>query len=200
MIKLIIFDFGGVVAEEGFREGLRHIGRKNGLDPDRFFSIAESLIHESGYVTGNCREADYWNAVRKRTGIAGTDQELREEILKRFVLRHEVLSCIDRLRSRGFPVAMLSDQTNWLDEINADTSLFRHFDRVYNSYHTKRSKRDASIFPDVCRQMGVEPAKTVFIDDTTSHIERAAASGITAIHYTSFHKCEQRVEAAIAAV
>jgi putative hydrolase of the HAD superfamily len=37
MIKAVLFDFGGVLAEEGFREGLKAIGVKNGLDPDDFF-------------------------------------------------------------------------------------------------------------------------------------------------------------------
>ncbi len=34
VIKAVLFDFGGVLAEEGFREGLKSIGRKNGLDPE----------------------------------------------------------------------------------------------------------------------------------------------------------------------
>jgi glutamate-1-semialdehyde aminotransferase len=31
MIKAVMFDFGGVLAEEGFKEGLMAIGRKNKL-------------------------------------------------------------------------------------------------------------------------------------------------------------------------
>jgi hypothetical protein len=31
MIRAVVFDFGGVLAEEGFREGLKSITRKNGL-------------------------------------------------------------------------------------------------------------------------------------------------------------------------
>ena len=30
MLKALLFDFGGVLAEEGFREGLKAIGTKNG--------------------------------------------------------------------------------------------------------------------------------------------------------------------------
>ncbi len=49
-IGTVLFDFGGVVAEEGFRDGVREIGRKNGLDPDDFFSSADSLLSESRYI------------------------------------------------------------------------------------------------------------------------------------------------------
>jgi putative hydrolase of the HAD superfamily len=40
MINAVVFDFGGVLAEEGFMEGLKAIARKNGLNPDEFFKIA----------------------------------------------------------------------------------------------------------------------------------------------------------------
>jgi len=40
MIKATIFDFGGVLAEEGFREGLMKIAEKNGIDPLKFFRAA----------------------------------------------------------------------------------------------------------------------------------------------------------------
>ena len=52
MIKTVIFDFGGVLAEEGFREGLLEIARKNGLDTNAFFTEVDSLIEKTGYLTG----------------------------------------------------------------------------------------------------------------------------------------------------
>ena len=32
-IKAVLFDFGGVLAEEGFRNGLLELGRRQGLNP-----------------------------------------------------------------------------------------------------------------------------------------------------------------------
>ena len=193
MLKAILFDFGGVLAEEGFREGLRAIGKKNGLDPDRFFSMADTLIFETGYLTGRADEAAYWNALRERTGIAGSNHELRQEILERFVLRPVVINAVDRLRSKGFIVAMLSDQTNWLDELERATSLFKHFDRVYNSFRLHKSKRDASVFRDICNDLGVETGETLFIDDNINHIQRAADAGLHTVHFTTVDDFEKQV-------
>ncbi len=184
-IRAVLFDFGGVVAEEGFLEGLRAIGGKNGLDPDRFFAAVESLIYETGYLVGNAPEDVFWDAVRKSTGISEDDGALRREILSRFMVRPAVLSQVDGLRSRGLIVAMLSDQTNWLDEIDRQTALFRHFDRVFNSYHIHRSKRDASVFPYVCGALGVKIQETLFIDDNLKHIERAGRMGLLTLHFVS---------------
>ena len=194
-IKTVLFDFGGVLAAEGFREGLHVIGKRNGLDPDEFFATVDALIYGTGYLTGSAGEAAFWNAVRSRTGISEDDASLREEILRRFVIRPQVLSYADLLRARKIIVALLSDQTNWLEEIDQRTSLFRHFDRVFNSYRTHKSKRDASVFPDVCSALGVKREETLFIDDTIDHISRAQSQGLLTIHYVSIDDFDRRLRA-----
>jgi putative hydrolase of the HAD superfamily len=194
MIKTVIFDFGGVLAEEGFREGLFAIAQKNGLAPDAFFAACDSLIDETGYLTGMADEASFWNAVRKETGIHGDDADLRREILARFVLRSEMLAEADSLRAAGVFVAMLSDQTNWLDELDRETALYRHFDRVFNSYRLHKSKREASVFKDVCAELGAAPRETLFIDDNVNHIRRAGSRGLQTIHFMSIDDFKKQLK------
>lgn len=193
IIKAVLFDFGGVIAEEGFFEGLQAIGGKNGLDPKEFFRIVDSLIYETGYLIGTAGEAEFWNAVRNRTGITDDDESLKREILCRFVIRPDMLSDADTLRSRGMKVAMLSDQTNWLDEINESTLLFQHFDWVFNSYHIHKSKRDESVFVDVCSALGTLREQTLFIDDNINHIIRAQRQGLQTIHFVTRKDFEMRL-------
>lgn len=183
MIKAVIFDFGGVMAEEGFREGLKAIAIKRGLEPGAFFRLAEELIYETGYLTGRAGEADYWRAVREKTGIAGSDSELRREILSRFILRPQMTDLVQRLRSSGITVALLSDQTDWLDEINAGSSLYPYFDHIFNSFVLGKSKRDASIFRDVASALGLSPQEMLFVDDNEGHIRRASEQGLLTIHF-----------------
>jgi putative hydrolase of the HAD superfamily len=192
-IKAVIFDFGGVLAEEGFREGLWAIGRKNGLDPEEFRKTADELIHETGYVTGRTDETRYWDMLRMKTGIKGTARELRDEIVKRFVLRPEMIGFADKLADRGLTMAILSDQTNWLDEIDRDTPFFRHFRYVFNSYKIKKSKRDPSIFGDICAAMGVDPDRSLFIDDNAENIRRAANEGMKLILFTGIGRFKQEI-------
>ena len=194
VIKTILFDFGGVLAEEGFLEGLQRIGKNNGLDPDTFFSVADSLIYETGYLTGLSDEAAFWSAVRKRTGIGGADTELRREILERFVLRPEMIATVDCLRAGGIRVAMLSDQTNWLEEIDGKTGLFKHFDRVLNSFLTHKSKRESSTFSDACRELGITPEEALFIDDNLHHINRAKSTGLAAIHFSTYDDFKRQLK------
>jgi putative hydrolase of the HAD superfamily len=192
-LRAVLFDFGGVIAEEGFWQGIRTIGKVQGLDPDAFFERVDGLIYETGYLIGNADEASFWNEVRKITGITNTDAELRNEILKRFVLRPDMITSVDLLRSKGFRVAMLSDQTNWLEEIDMDSGLFRHFDRVFNSYRLHKSKRDASVFSDVCTDLDVETQETLFIDDNIDHIKRAQRQGLQVIHFTGMDEYKKQL-------
>ncbi len=183
MIRAILFDFGGVLATEGFREGLREIGRKNGLDPDRFFSEATELVFETGYVTGMATEQEYWEAVRRKTGIKGDDDSLRKELMERFSIDRDLLRFADRLRLKGYTTGILSDQTNWLDEINEKEDIFSHFDHVFNSYHLHKSKRDPSVFTDVAEKLGLRPAEILFVDDNEGNIKRAESTGMKGYLY-----------------
>jgi HAD superfamily hydrolase (TIGR01509 family) len=192
-LKAVLFDFGGVIAEEGFWEGIQTIGKEHGLDPDAFFQMVDALIYETGYLIGKADEASFWNEVRKNAGISCTDAELRTEILKRFVLRQEMITSVDLLRSKGLIIAMLSDQTNWLEEIDQDTGLFRHFDRVFNSYRTHKSKRDMSVFRNVCSELGVMTGETLFIDDNIDHIKRAREQGLQTIHFTNIEDYRMKI-------
>jgi len=193
MIKAAIFDFGGVLAEEGFKESLKTIGMQNHLDPGELFKLAEKLIYDSGYVNGTSGEADYWTALRKRTGITNTDNELRETVLSAFSLRPGMLRHVEKLKSLGLITAILSDQTNWLDEIDQRTPFFYLFDQVYNSFHLKKSKRDLSLFKEVCSLLNLKPEEALFIDDNAGNIQRASAEGLKTIHFTGIEDFEKEL-------
>ena len=176
-----VVDYGGVLAEEGFREGLKAIGRANGLPPEQFFRKGADIVYESGYVTGLVNESSYWESLRQQTGIAGVDEQLRNEILSRFTLRPFMVDLVRRLRSKGLIVALLSDQTNWLDELDQRDHFFKEFDRVFNSYDMGKGKKDPSLFSDVARTLGVEPREALFIDDSEANVTRCREQGLSGI-------------------
>jgi len=182
-ITAVLFDYGGVLAEEGFEQGLQAIARANGLDPEEFFETATRIIYECGYVTGRADEHHYWELVRERTGITGSDQELTQEILSRFVLRPEMMAAVERLRQAGLLACILSDQTDWLDRLERRDRFFHRFDRVFNSYHLGKTKRDPSHFTDVLRVLDLAPQEVLFVDDNLGHVQRARQLGIIAHHF-----------------
>lgn len=183
-VDVILFDFGGVLADEGFVGGLASIAEKNGIDVKDFVVLGHELVHETGFVTGRSGEAAYWRALRWRAGIRGSDEDFRGEILTRFRLRPWMLEIVREVKKNGTRVGILSDQTLWLDELNAARDFFSHFDYVFNSYHMGKSKMDPSHFRDVAEALQVKPEAILFVDDNEGHVERARRQGWKAIHYT----------------
>lgn len=180
---VLFFDFGGVLADEGFLLGLKAIARAQGLDPEDFFEFAREAVFDTGYLTGRCDEAAYWRRLREERGVRGSDQALRQEILSRFTLRPRMLELAERLGKAGRRLAVLSDQTNWLDELNAATPFFERFELVLNSFHVGLHKRDPACFANAARAMAVAPEQSLFIDDAKSNVELARRCGLSAIHY-----------------
>jgi putative hydrolase of the HAD superfamily len=182
-VDAILFDFGGVLADEGFRQGMHAIALSNRLDPEGFEKMAHDVIHSTGYLIGKADEDTFWQVLRDKAGIKGRDQKFKDMILERFTLRDWIIALVMRLRSHHIRLAILSDQTNWLDEFDAQHHIFQLFDHVFNSFHMGKCKRDLSLFDDVLRIMKVEPGKALFVDDTPGHIERAKARGLSTILY-----------------
>ena len=156
-ITTILFDYGGVLAEEGFTLGLAAIAKENTLDPDAFFHTAAEAIYGCGYVTGKSTEQAYWQLLRSQTGIRGEDRALTETILSRFTLRPKMLAAVRALRAQGLNPVILSDQTDWLDRLNERQPFFQEFSRVFNSYHLGKTKREPSLFTYVLAALKVEP-------------------------------------------
>ncbi len=194
MLKVVLFDFGGVLAEEGFREGLKAIAKEKGFDPEVFYAVSADLVYQTGYITGRSDEHSYWNAVREKTGVKGEDQEFRGEILKSFKLRPEMMAVVKKMRSLGLLVAILSDQTNWLDELDQKTPFHRFFDHVFNSFYLGKTKRDPSIFKDICNLLGVRSEEVLFVDDNLENVERAANQGLIAIHFKGSREFQTEID------
>ncbi len=182
-IRAVLLDFGGVIAEEGFQEGLYAIADKFCLDQKRFFQLASEAVYDSGYVTGTGSEKEYWNEVRKHSGIMATDEELRQEILSRFIPKDWMLKTVRSLQEQGLKTAILSDQSDWLDELESRYHFFQYFDAVFNSFHLGKSKRDPTIFGDTLQELKVNAPETLFVDDNIEHIDRAAAAGLQTHHF-----------------
>ncbi|HEY6874136.1 MAG TPA: HAD family phosphatase [Geobacteraceae bacterium] len=188
-IRAVLFDFGGVLAGEGFRDGLFALAKAQGLDPEEVHRIALDTVYDSGYVLGRGAEAEFWDLMRQRTGIRGDDGKLSREILSRFILRPRLLDAVRKLRECGVIAAILSDQTDWLERLDNRLDFFREFDRVFNSYRTGKGKRDPSFFDDVVRELQIDPHEALFIDDMPGNVERARSRGLQALLFEDEESC-----------
>jgi len=184
MIDVVLFDFGGVIAAEGWQEGFGIIARRNGLDGHDLIRRASDAVYATGYITGKGSEESFWNALRKETGIGEDDAALMHEIISRFIPRDWMIDLVLKLKSEHLAVGILSDQTDMLDKLNARFDFFKHFDYVFNSYHLGKGKRDSSLFDDITDRLKTARDRILFIDDDPGNVERAKQKGWQAFLYT----------------
>ena len=104
-VNTVLFDFGGVLADEGFRNGLAAIGRMSGLVEEDVILKGHDLVLRTGYVTGRAGEGHWWDTLRGEAHVRGTDEALRLEILERFTLRPGCLAWWNNSRTGGSPWA-----------------------------------------------------------------------------------------------
>jgi putative hydrolase of the HAD superfamily len=135
-------------------------------------------------VIGSGTENDYWNEVREHSGITANNDELRQEILTRFIPRDWMLEIIRSLRQQGKVTAILSDQSDWLDQLDAQYHFFQYFDAVFNSFHLGKTKRDPAIFAEILSALEANGEETLFVDDNIGHIDRATTAGLQTHHFT----------------
>lgn len=68
-----------------------------------------------------------------------------------------------------------------LEKAVGHRNLEQYFEKTYFSSAVGMRKPDTKIFEFVCSENNLNPAKTVFIDDSPQHIEGAKSAGIEAL-------------------
>lgn len=107
----------------------------------------------------------------------GWEQMLREPI-------HQSVEIVSQLRARGHRLFAL---TNWSAETfpiaRARYPFLRWFEDIVVSGEVKLAKPDPRIFELTIDRTGLDPASTVFIDDSSRNVEAARGTGLHAVHF-----------------
>jgi len=92
-----------------------------------------------------------------------------------------MLRAIRRLRERGLRVGALTN--NWPRDENepGPHRLRPHFDVVIESQAVGMRKPDPRIYELACRELGVTPPETAFLDDIGMNLKSARALGMHTI-------------------
>ena len=94
---------------------------------------------------------------RRELGPLGACEQFRADLLEASVVRPWQLALAGRLAGAGYRTAVLSDHTDWLDEIEARQPFGHAFGRVFNSYYLGASKRESASFLAVLDAIGAAP-------------------------------------------
>jgi putative hydrolase of the HAD superfamily len=186
-IKNIIFDYGNVIFDIDFNrvaEAWKKLGISNAHEfyghqqQDPVFNLLER---------GEINEADFRNRIREISHKPElTDQQIDDAWNKIFIGipkgNHELLLKLKH-KYRTFLLSNINaihyDYVhNYLQKefgMNTNDDLF---EKVYYSHLTGKRKPEPEIFEQLLTENNLNPAETLFIDDSPQHLETAKIWGL----------------------
>lgn len=196
-ISVFVFDCGGVVLKPGdlsaYERWEDRLGLTRGTLEQRLWTGEAWSMAERGQLT----DEEFWLRVAGEVGLEGREQALalRADLWDTWVVDDKVLALIDRIRQR-YRVAMLSNATDALDDtLKARYQVADRFEPIFNSAKMGLAKPDEAIFQEMLRQLEVEPAEVVFIDDRAENVAAAAALGMHVAWFIHSDELERQLEA-----
>ena len=92
---------------------------------------------------------------------------------------------VDELHARGYGCYLLSNFPETFQALPGRTPVLNKLDGMVVSYQIHLLKPDPAIFLEAARILNIDPAETVFIDDSLPNVEGARKAGMEAYHFTS---------------
>jgi putative hydrolase of the HAD superfamily len=191
----VLFDMGGVVMDSPLHAIARY-EREHGL-PAQAINRAIAAAGESGAwarlergeLTAETFCAPFEADCRAR-GVEIRAAAIMAAIAEAGVARPVMLEAIRRLRHHGLRVGALTN--NWRkpgqDDDVIPHALRTHFDVFVESRVVGLRKPDPRIYELACRQLGVPPARTAFLDDIGGNLKPARALGMSTIKVDDPHR------------
>ncbi len=189
-IRNIIFDFGGVIIDIEFnrvRESFTRLGIGN-FD-DHFNRFRQTIVFDK-FDTGKISEDEFFGEIAKHlpSGVQRKDIiDAWNSMLGEFPQEHFHFLMDIRKRYNTYLLSNTNETHlryyfQKLKEWYGIESMDVFFNKAYYSNVIHLRKPEVEIFEYVCRDAGLDPAETLFIDDTLQHVEGARKAGLRAFH------------------
>jgi len=200
-IKNIIFDLGGVILNIDYSytsSAFRELGF-DGFD-EHYSQLKQSGLFDD-LETGRIGQRQFFDAIREVSGNPISDSDITaawNEMLLDFPLRRLQILQQVQLHYNTFLLSNTNEIhekafNDMLQAYNGIPNIALFFNKVYLSHRIGMRKPNAEVFQLVLEQNGLNPAETLFIDDSPQHIASADALGIRTIHLTNGMTLEDHI-------
>lgn len=182
----VVFDLGGVVID---------LRRDNAVEALRELGLADAgdllgLYRQEGpfldLETGRISPAGFFDLLRPHCRPGTTDTDIQTAFCRFLTaLPAERLAALRALRARGKRLYALSNTNavmyhSWIAEAFRAEGLCidDYFDGIVTSFEQGACKPDPAIFEALLRRYGLDPAATLFLDDSEANCRAARGCGL----------------------
>ncbi|GAC1594182.1 MAG: HAD family phosphatase [Chitinophagaceae bacterium] len=188
-IKNIIFDLGGVIMNIDFKKTEKAFAELGFTDFSQYITQFHITPFFEQYETGKIDDAAFIKGIQQIAAAPLTEQQIIHAwnaLLLDFPL--ERIALLEKLKQQ-YRIFLLSN-TNALHYEAFQHTLYTLtgkklediFEKTYFSHAVHLRKPDAAIYQLVLDENKLDPAETLFIDDTASNFSGAEEAGIQTFH------------------
>lgn len=184
MIKAIIFDCFGVLAEDGWKPFKR-----------KYIEPHPELVQQVADLgrSGDRGFLGHDEMVREISRLANVDEEVLQQSLNRRVPNEELLEFIQTELKPEYKVGFMSNANyNVLESIFTPQQAGL-FDASVMSYESHLVKPDPRMFELMVERLGVGMGECIFIDDNEPYVEAAEDLGMQAVFYQEPESCKRKI-------
>lgn len=184
MIKVLIFDIGGVILRTEDRSPRQQLEARLGLKPGEAEYIVFNSEMGQKAQRGEITASQQWAWVQQHLALDANElADFQKQFWAGDRIDWQLVELIDSLCSR-YRMAIIS---NAMDNLAETVAMFdpegKRFELVVGSAWEKIMKPDARIFTRTLERLQVLPNEAVFIDDFAHNVTAARTVGIHAVHF-----------------
>jgi epoxide hydrolase-like predicted phosphatase len=200
MIKVVIFDLGGIFIDNSWVEIYQLISKETGLSESFVKETSNPLLKK--WERGEIEEKDFWEGFERRTKITLTGKfkkGLWVETHKRYTKElPEAWRILERLKKEKKRIVLLSNiippHLESIRKRGIEKKLAnRGVEAFLYSCEIGLSKPGIDIYKVVLDRLETSPEKCIFIDDRVKNIEGAKKAGIEGILFENSSKLEEEL-------
>jgi len=179
---VVVFDYGEVISYSPPESDRLQLTERAGITPAHTPAFWRAYWHHREELDrGTVSIADYWARVGDEIGVSwhplDIDQMWALDHRSWLSLNPDTLRVLQALKAGGTRLALLSnagvDFSGWLRH----GTFSALFERVFVSGELHLVKPDPAIYEHVIRELGINPAEFLFIDNRADNVDGARAVG-----------------------
>ena len=196
MIKIVVFDLGGVYFTDGTKIAIDKISKKYNLpreSVENLLRVGPTLAQE--YRKGNISANQFWNKFKKALNLKANNKDLADIWIKNYRTIQGTIGIIKKLKRRGIKVYFLSDSIKErIEYLQRKYGFLDIFDGGILSYKVHKSKFESNdIFKLALKKTKENPKKVIFIDDRDYYVKKAEELGMKGIVFKNPKQLEKEL-------
>lgn len=180
LIKVIAFDFGGVIYTYNHDILMKDIAKELKQSINMVINAWKTKIKQ--YEKGEISENEFWDCLLKKLNIRHDKKILHQIVIKHFKPIYGSLKILADLQDKRI-IGLISNQTSWIEDLERIYKFKKSFDILVVSKDVSLRKPNKNIFKLFIKKTKANPEEIIFIDDSISYKEATESTGMNFIHF-----------------